>query len=303
MFDNGAFAGQRFDPEMRLFVPDDAPPARPSLDSPRNMGTTGMGTVIEVGSEVTAWKPGDKVFGLMDIRETNVCQSQSIWSLGDLDPRIALCIEAAYVSFHCVRESQVRFGDKVAVVGLGALGLLAVRMAYESGAETVIAIDPLESRRQLALDLGADHVFDPMEVDAALETHLVTGNAGVDVAIELSGAYPALQTAIRCARVGGTVCSAGFYQGESKGLWLGREWHHNRLTMIVPHGCGWGHQPRDYPLWDGQRAYDSLAQLMQKGRVAVHGLINMILPFDEGTQVFDIIRDRPNDVIKFAIQF
>jgi threonine dehydrogenase-like Zn-dependent dehydrogenase len=239
----------------------------------------------------------------MDTRETNVCHQDRVWALGDVDPLDALCIEPAYVAFHCVRESQVRFGDRVAVVGLGALGLLAVRMAYLSGAETIIAIDPLESRRQLALELGADLVFDPMAGDAALETQRATGNVGVDVAIELSGVYPALQTAIRCACVGGTVCSAGFYQGESRGLWLGREWHHNRLTMIVPHGCGWGHQPRDYPLWDGQRAYDALALLLQKGRLTAPGLINLTLPFDEGTSIFETIRDRPSEVIKYAIQF
>jgi threonine dehydrogenase-like Zn-dependent dehydrogenase len=75
------------------------------------------------------------------------------------------------------------------------------------------------------------------------------------VVIESAGAYSALQTALRCARVDGTVCSVGFYQGEANNLWLGREWHHNRLTMIVSHGCGWGHLPRDYLRRDQKRVY------------------------------------------------
>lgn len=301
LFDNRSFAGQRFDQETRLFLEDDAAPALPTPEVPWNMGTTGVGTVIEVGADVTRWRVGDRVFGLMDIRETNVCQQHRVWALGEVDANAALCIEPAYVAFHCIRESNVRFGDSVAVVGLGALGLLAVRMAHESGAETIIAIDPLLSRCQLATDFGADYVFDPTEVDAALEAHRVTHNAGVDVAIELGGAYAALHTAIRCARVGGTVCSAGFYQGESRGLWLGREWHHNRLTMVVPHGCGWGHVPRDYPLWDNQRAYDVLAHMLQNGRLTAPGLVNLTLPFEQGTQVFDIIENRPSEVIKYAI--
>jgi hypothetical protein len=49
------------------------------------------------------------------------------------------------------------------------------------------------------------------------------------------------------------------------GLWLGREWHHNRLNIVVPHGCGWGHPPRDYPGWDSRRAQDVLVDMMRRG--------------------------------------
>jgi threonine dehydrogenase-like Zn-dependent dehydrogenase len=304
MLDNRTFAGQRFDQETRLFLPDEqssAPP--PSRDYPWNLGTTGVGTIVAVGENVTRWRIGDKVFGLMDVRETNVCDEKRIWPLGTIDPHDALCIEPAYVSFHCIRESNVRYGDTVAVIGLGALGLLAVRMAHEAGAETIMAIDPLAARRELALKLGADHALDPLNSDAALEAHRLTGNAGVDVAVELSGVYTGLQMAIRCTRVGGTVCSAGFYQGEANSLWLGREWHHNRLTMIVPHGCGWGHHPRDYPRWDGQRAYDTIASLMSKGQLSGMGLVNVTVPFEDGTGILHMIHKQPEKVVKYAVQF
>jgi threonine dehydrogenase-like Zn-dependent dehydrogenase len=305
MFDNRSFGGQYFDPEMRLFMEADraVEPSQPTRDAPLKTGTTGVGTVVAVGPEVTRWKVGERVFGLMDIRETNVCAENRLWKLGDLDPYLALCIEPAYVAFHCIRESQVRFGDRVAVFGLGALGLLAMRMAVQAGAETVFAADLLPNRREWAAQNGADYVFDPTQVDVALQCHQLSGGSGVDVAIELAGAYPALQAAIRSARVGGTVCSAGFYQGEAHGMWLGREWHHNRLTMIVPHGCGWGHLPRDYPGWDQQRAYDCIASMMHKGCLTAPGLINMVASLDEGPEVFSLIQNEPEKAIKFAIQF
>ncbi|MBC7814337.1 MAG: zinc-binding alcohol dehydrogenase [Burkholderiales bacterium] len=302
-FDNRSFSGQRFDESLRLFVEDDSAVSLPTREAPWPMGTTGVGTVIAVGSGVTRWQVGAKVFGLMDIRETNVCEQERLWALGDIDPLATLCIEPAFVAFHCVRESNVRYGDSVAVIGLGALGLLAVAMARESGAETVIGIDLVVKRRELALKLGADYALDPRGEDVAVRTHQLTGGAGVDVAIELGGAYQALQTAIRCARMAGTVCSAGFYQGEAHSLWLGREWHHNRLTMIVPHGCGWGHVPRDYPRWDRWRAYDTLASMLRKGRLPALGLIDPILPFEQGATIFDAIRDHSEAVIKYAIRF
>lgn len=305
LFDGRVFQGQEFDQRMRLFIEKEKEdePAEKEPSQPWNTGTTGVGTVVEVGPDVTRWSIGDRVFGFMDVRETNICHEDRLWELGQIDPRLALCLEPAYVSFHCVRESQVRYGDSVAVFGLGALGLLAVRMALLGGAETVIAIDPLPNRREWAANNGADHALDPAEGDAAVEIHRLTGDAGVDVAIELAGAYPALSTAIRSVRVGGTVCSAGFYQGEAHGIWLGREWHHNRLTMVVPHGCGWGHPPRDYPRWDSERANDCIVSMMRKGRLTAPGLIDPVATLDEGPAIFEWIKNEPDKVIKYAITF
>jgi threonine dehydrogenase-like Zn-dependent dehydrogenase len=300
MFENANFIGQRFDQEMRLFVPEESAPA---AAKPRNTGTTGVGIVVQVGAAMTRWQAGDRVLGFMDVRETNICPEGRLWRLGGIDAHTALCLEPAYVAFHCVRESPVRYGDRVAVIGLGALGLLAVQMAAQAGAETIIAVDPLPRRRELALRYGAQAVLDPGAGDAALEIHKLTGGKGVDVAIELAGAYPALATAIRAARVGGTVCAAGFYQGEAKGLWLGREWHHNRLNIVVPHGCGWGHTPRDYPAWDGDRANDCIVSMMRQGRLAAPGLIDPVVSLDEGPEVFRLIEREPDKVIKYAVRF
>jgi threonine dehydrogenase-like Zn-dependent dehydrogenase len=304
MFDGRTFAGQRFDQEMRIFVPqEDEPAPMTGSGKPHNTGTTGVGTVAKVAPEVTRWRVGDRVFGFMDVRETNVCREDRLWELGDIDPLLALCFEPAYVAFHCIRESQVRYGERVAVIGLGALGLLAVRMAVQGGAETVFAVDVLPNRRAWAAENGADHVLDPGECDVGLEIHKLTGGKGVDVAIELAGVYPALHAAIRSVRVGGTVCSAGFYQGEAHGLWLGREWHHNRLTVIVPHGCGWGHPPREHPAWDEKRAYDCIVSMMRKNKLTAPGLIDPVVSLDQGPEVFHLIKEAPGEVIKYAVRF
>jgi threonine dehydrogenase-like Zn-dependent dehydrogenase len=302
-FDGVNFAGQRFEQGMRLFVEAPSQPESRGRGEPGGTGTAGVGVVQGVGPGVNRWAVGDRVFGHMDVRETNICREDALWPLGDLDPKLSLCAEPAYVAFHCVRESQVRYGDKVAVIGLGAIGLLAVRMLAEAGAEQVIAVDPLAKRRDWAARNGAHHVLDPTAGDSAREIHELTGGPGVDVAIEVSGSYAALQTAIRAARITGTVCAAGFYQGESRGLWLGREMHHNRLTLIVPHGCGWGHPPRDHPRWDERRGYEAIISLMRQGKLTAPGLIDPVVTIDEGPAVFRLIENDPGKVIKFAVRF
>jgi threonine dehydrogenase-like Zn-dependent dehydrogenase len=310
MFDGSVFRGQRFDQQMRLFIPKEpeaeTAPAQPALAQPRkpeNTGTIGVGVVTQVGAQVKRWKKGDRVFGWMDVRETNVCAEDRLYELGGIDRELALCMEPAYVSLHCIRESNVRYGDTVAIVGLGAIGLLALRMARQAGAERVFVVDPLPRRRAWALKNGADAAFDPREGDPAIAIHEATAKRGVDVAIEVSGSYPALNTALRSARICGTVCSAGFYQGEAHGIFLGREWHHNRLNIVVPHGCGWGHPPRDYPGWTEQRAQDTIVSMMRQGFLTAPGIIEPIVPIERGQEVFSLMRDDPDKLLRFAVRF
>jgi len=90
-FDGVNFRGQNFDQNMRLFV-EAGEPATPGSFSPHGTGTTGVGVVADVGPEVTRWKVGDRVFGLMDVRETNICHEDRLWEMGDIDPCLVLCI-------------------------------------------------------------------------------------------------------------------------------------------------------------------------------------------------------------------
>ena len=302
MLDNENFIGYKYDLDQRIFLPENNK-KKEEEKTILDIGTTGVGVIKKIGQEVDQWTVGDRVFGLMGVRETNICDQDQVWKLGDIDPLEALCIEPAYVSFHCIRESKVRYGDSIAVIGLGAIGLLTVNMAYRTGAQRVIAVDPIKKRRECAKNLGADLVLDPMSCNVGLECHKVTNGKGVDVAIELAGKYEALQAAIKASRLKGTVCSAGFYQGEAEKLWLGQEWHHNMLQMIVPHGCGWGHNPREYPAWDEKRAYDCMAELLKKRYLRASGVIDPVVSFAEFEEIFSSIESEPEEVIKYAVKF
>jgi threonine dehydrogenase-like Zn-dependent dehydrogenase len=305
LLDPGTFGGQMLDPRTRVFVPDPnpKPPQGASRERPITFGTSATGLVTEVGSAVTRFKPGDRVAAVnVDIRETNTTSQDNVHLLSDLDPLVALCAEPAYVAFHCVREGGVRYGDTVVVVGLGALGLCAVRMAREGGAERIFAVDISEGRRGLAKEFGADVVLDPRAGDPALAVHDALGGPGVDVAIELSGSTAGLSTAIRCVRIAGTVCAAGFYRGDAAGVFLGRELHHNRLTLVVPHGCGFGHPPRDYPRWDQTRAYTAIFSMMRQGRLAVGKMVDPVVDRAEAVHMFRRMRDEPDRIVKFAVK-
>ncbi len=298
------FDGVQFDPHTRFFIPDDRVSSfTPSREEPYGVGTTGVGVVEEVGTHVKRFSVGDQVFGLMDVKETNILKENQLWKLGDLDINSALCIEPAYVAFHTLRESGFKYGDKILVVGLGAIGLIAVAMARSAGAEQIFAEDIHEKRRKLARAFGADEAIDPAEGDVAKIVHHKSGGSGVDVALEVAGSYQALDAAIRSTRVAGTVCTAGFYQGEASSVWFGREWHHNRLTMISPHGCGWGHPPRDFPRWTRERSYEAIISMMGKGMINVSNVIDPIICIDQAPELFRMMKTDASEMIKYAVSF
>jgi len=117
-------------------------------------------------------------------------------SIGDDEAALA---EPLAVAVRALRRGGLRPGERVAVVGLGAVGLMALQAAIAFGAQSVAVIEPLPERRALAMRLGADR-------------HVTAGEAAAvqaDVAIECAGTPAAVETAIRALRAGGRAVVLG----------------------------------------------------------------------------------------------
>jgi threonine dehydrogenase-like Zn-dependent dehydrogenase len=189
----------------------------------------------------------------------------------------------------------------VAIFGLGVFGLLAVQFARLSGASWIGAVDPIPDRRVLAEGLGADRTFDPGATDVGLELKRSTGG-GVDVAIEFSGSYLALHQALRSARVAGTVVAAGFYAGGAGDqLHLGREFHHNRLTLLASMG-GWDCPPRD-PRWPRARLRKLAAELLTNGHLLVDELLTHRIQFNRAGEAYELINANPERVLRVVLVY
>nr|WP_154923978.1 alcohol dehydrogenase catalytic domain-containing protein [Microbacterium testaceum] len=118
-----------------------------------------------------------------------------------LDLRTAVLAEPAAVAWHAVGQAGDVAGRRVAVIGSGPIGLLAVAVALHHGAAEVIATDLHELPRSLAQGRGA-RALDARDEAAIAELH-------ADVVIESSGTVPGLASAIAAARRGGTVVLLG----------------------------------------------------------------------------------------------
>ena len=102
-----------------------------------------------------------------------------------------------------LNTGAVRTGESVAVVGLGGVGLAAILGAFATGAHPIIAVDPVESKRRLALDLGATAAVHPDDAEEAVRD---LAEGGVNCALDAAGHPTALKAAyVLTARGGRTV--------------------------------------------------------------------------------------------------
>jgi threonine dehydrogenase-like Zn-dependent dehydrogenase len=290
-----ATSGSRYDPELRCFVP-----RTDGNRFPMRLGNIVVGRIDAVGDGVEGFAVGELVYGHVPLRDVNVVAVERVRALPpEMSAEAAVCTDPADAAL-AMRDAKVRLGDRVAVFGLGAIGLLAMQYARLSGASLVIAVDPIPLRRSVAQRLGADLVLDPAEGDVGLEIHRRTGKLGVDVALEVSGNSRALHQAIRATRFEGTVGVIASYAGGADHLRLGDEFHWNAIQLI---SCRTVSLPlRDYG-WDHERIVDLAEDLIRTGKVRTDGIVQPIVPFEEAADAYRMIDEHPERCIKLGVRF
>jgi 2-desacetyl-2-hydroxyethyl bacteriochlorophyllide A dehydrogenase len=296
------FVDQEFDTALRLFVPRQK--KEPEVMYP---GYEWVGQVTEVGAAVTRFRVGDLIHLPYHHRQTHTFSEEDTTMLGrifplppGMSPDKAVVLALAGVALQTIHDARLKVGDRVAIFGMGAIGLLAVQLAKLNGASFICAVDPLRARRELAEHYGADQVLNPDEQDVAYELKSTQG--GVDVAIELSGSYAALNDAIRAVRMAGTVVAGGYYRGGGTALQLGAEWHHNRITLLSSMGV-WDCPHRDFPSWTRGRVHDTAVYLLASGKLHIDGLITRYIRFDKAPEAYQLIEDHPEDVLKVVLAY
>ncbi|MET9339693.1 Zn-dependent alcohol dehydrogenase [Nonomuraea sp. NPDC003804] len=106
-----------------------------------------------------------------------------------------------------VNTARVRPGSTVAVIGCGGVGLSVIQGARISGARTILAVDPLAAKHELALKVGATHAVTPDDLPGALQE--LTGGQGFDYGFEVVGKSATIQSAWQLTRQGGDVIVVG----------------------------------------------------------------------------------------------
>ena len=213
----------------------------------------------------------------------------------------AALVEAVSVAVHAVEITPVQLGDTVVIVGAGMIGLLTLQAARAAGATRVIAVDLNDQRLAVAKELGADEVIradqcgadqcgadqcGPHQCDVPSVIAEMTEGRGADVAWEVVGATPTIQTAIASVRKGGSVTLVG---NVAPMIELPLQSVVTReITLRGTCGC------------NGE--YPQCIDLMARGVINVAPLITAKISLAEGPQWFQRLHAGDPDQMKVVVQ-
>ena len=297
--DSSPYLSKQWDGERRLFL-DGEISLRHPIDT---WGYEEVGEVTEIGSEVTQVRSGEVIWGTWGHKSTAVVQED--WAARrrlppSVDPMVGIFSRIGAIALNAVLDADVHVGEYVAVFGQGVPGLIAAQLARLNGG-TVIAVDGIPKRLELAKSLGAAHVIDFTKQNPAEEIKGLTENRGADVSIEISGSYRALHEAIRSTAYNSKVVSSGFFQGEGIGLSLGEEFHHNRINVVSSQIFGVS-LALDHR-WTVERLERTVMALAAEQKIGLKPLVTHVFGIDEAGDAFRLLDENPAEAVQVVLEF
>jgi len=271
----------------------------------QSLGYSCSGSVIAVGKKVKRIKTGDFVAcagagfahhaDIVCVPEHLVTRVHNKQYLKE-----ASITTLGAIALQGLRRAQVQIGESVCVIGLGLLGQLTVQLAKQAGC-TVVGVDLLKERLELAQQLGADIVYDSMNEEIQREIAYLTNHHGVDATLitAASTSDDLLQQAIEVTRKKGKVIIVG-----DVGLGLKRDpLYAKEIDVLI--SCSYGpgrydvsyeQQGKDYPYgyvrWTENRNMQSFIQLIEKEKIAIAPLIHKEISLDNLTTAYASIKSQ-----------
>ncbi len=250
-----------------------------------DLGYAAAGVVEEAGAQVSDFKPGDRVVTMMNHQEYVTSKA----SLTDSFPALPLpesidwdlapfCIWGRSCINWCQR-ANVQLDENVAIVGCGLVGLLMTMFTRLQNPKSLIAVDLVPERRDLALRCGADHVVGGEEAPVEEALKLTAGGADVTLHCVGGAAVKSFETSQRITRSGGRAILIG---------------HHMEALTVLPGqftgkdllGANVGYDYSPTLFLDGIR-------LIEQGKLPMKETITHSVPYTDGPAIYDMLIKNP----------
>jgi len=272
-------------------------------EPPTILGHEFSGVVYQVGSNVKSFKPGDRVCvdpndmcgdcyyckigkahfceNMVGIGTTTnggfaefcIVREKQVYKIGDnLSFEEGAMAEPVACCLHGLDLTGVQAGDTVMIIGGGTIGLIMLQLAKLSGAATLIMVEPVKLKRDMAKKFGADITIDPFNqsVRAVLDSYAIRD---VNAVIECVGQKGTMQEAIRYVGKGGTAMLFGLTHPECEIPLLPFDVFRREITIKAS--------------FINPYTQSRAVSLLQSGRINVKDLITEVVSLDEITNVFE----------------
>ncbi len=264
---------------------------------PAYTGYSTSGHVVEVGSAVTGYRPGDRVVAAWGGHRSYLVRREDdhIFPVpADFDMQIAAVAHVCSFSLLAIRKLQIQLGEACLIAGQGLLGILAGQLARIAGAYPVIVSDCSPERRELALKLGADYALDSMDKEYIPQVMELTDGKGVESIVEVTGNIRALQQCLECVAFNGRISLLGCTRVSDQAIDFYKYVHRKGVSLIGTHtfarpGCdrtNWG--------WSEFDDYRTFFKLVKSGKLHVKPVISEIALPQDAEAIFERIGMQPD---------
>lgn len=265
------------------------------------------GIVVHVGKNIKSFKRGDYVAaaggGFATHSEyVEVPENLTVLMPGKLDFKAASTVTIGAIAMHGVRRAKLTFGEFALVIGAGLIGLLTIQMLKLSGVRVIVS-DPDEKRLNLAKEMGAEFIMNPLKGDIVKQVENFTDGNGADAAIftaATTSSEPLSQAFQSCKRKGRVILVG------VSGMEIDRkDIYPKEIDFMISTSYGPGRyddayelKGRDYPFayvrWTEKRNFSEYLRLLSTGEILIEPLIDKVFPFQQVEEAFNTLKD-PSD--------
>lgn len=261
-------------------------------DAPIVIGHEVAGEVIETGSAVSAFRPGDIVTGLFHkgFADEAVAPQDVVTPIPPgMKPEHAFG-EPLACAVSAAQRTRVELGDRVAFVGLGFMGVLMLQLLRLKGPVSITGIDIRADARATGKRLGADVVMTEDQIDPADRAARPGDKGGFDVVVEATGTPEGLTLAGELVREHGVLSILGYHQG-IRHIDM-KLWNFKAIDVLNAH-----ERRRGYRM---ECMRHGLA-LAAAGRIDLASLTTHTFGLDRVGDAFAALHDKPPGFIKAVV--
>ena len=289
------------------------------VEPPFVLGHEPGGTVVEVGSNVTHLKVGDRV--ALEPGKTcghcrfcregkyNLCPDVVFFATPPVDGvfqeyvahEADLCfklpdnvstlegalIEPLAVGFHAAIQGDAHLGQKAVVMGAGCIGLVSLMALKARGVEEVYVVDVMDKRLDKAMELGATAVINGKREDVVARLNELTGGAGTDLAIDTAGSEFTVRQAIMAAAKGSTIVLVGY--SKSGEMNMPTDFILNKELTLKS-------------VFRYRHIYPIAIEAVASGKVNLKGIVSNIFPLSDIQHAMDESVRNKADIVKSVIK-
>ncbi len=292
-------------------TPDDLP-ADEALDAldgdlsyPLRYGYAASGVVRAAGADVDPDWVGRSVFSFVPHQTSFRATPESVVELPPgTTPAAGSLLPSVETATNVVLDAAPRLGERVVVFGAGVIGLCVTRLLADFPLESLVVVDPIERRRDLAAEFGADRTTTPAGLGAAdaAGSGLADANApadGADLAIELSGQPSALDDAIGAVGYDARIVVGSWYGTKRAPIDLGGRFHRDRIDIVSSQVSTISPELRGR--WDRDRRMD--AALDRLDAIPADELITHRIPFERAPEAYELLDSESDEAVQVILEY